>query len=187
MINKFEFSPTVIQSLKEHDRSVQQLVYQYLAPKMMAVCKRYIKEDFDAEEAFQHAFIKVFKSVHQYKAEGNFEAWVRRIMVNECLAQLRKKEHIMLSLESDDAKAYEPIDQTLPDHHLNNKELLAILQSLPYGYRTVLNMYAIEGYSHAEIAQLLKISEGTSKSQLARAREAFRNKLHQSQSQHYAI
>lgn len=135
---------------------------------MYALCCRYVKNKMEAEDVLVTAFTKVFDKIDQFKSEGSFEGWIRRIVVNEALTWIRKNRS--LYLETDLEKAdYEPDYDKLSDH-LEAEDLLRLIQLLPTGYQLVFNLYAIDGYSHKEIAEQLNISENTSKSQLSRAR-----------------
>jgi len=135
---------------------------------MLALCFRYICDDMAAEDVMVEGFIRVFSKIEQFNEEGSFEGWIRRIMVNEALGYLRKQKRILEDTLSDEANNIP--DYVHADQNLETQELLALIESLPTGYRTVFNLYAIEGYPHIEIAQMLGITESTSKSQLHRAR-----------------
>lgn len=143
---------------------------------MFTVCLRYAKDRQEAEEILQEGFIKVFTSLHQYRAEGSLEGWVRRVMVTTALQRLRSRTplHAVLSLEG---RAENEAGEERIESGLGAKELLALVQALPTAYRTVFNLYAFEGYSHKEIANLLGISEGTSKSNLYDARQWLKERL----------
>lgn len=151
-----------------NDRHAQRFLYDRLAGKMFAVCCRYIKSRMEAEDVLVVAFAKVFEKIGQYKSEGSFEGWVRRIVVNECLTHLRKSRsmHIVTDIT---AAEYEPNYEALEDQ-FQAEDLLNMIARLAPGYRIVFNLYALDGYSHKEIAEQLGISENTSKSQLSRAR-----------------
>lgn len=153
---------------QRNDRTAQQQLYAGYSGKMYALCCRYVKNKMEAEDVLVTAFTKVFDKIDQFKSEGSFEGWIRRIVVNEALTWIRKNRS--LYLETDLEKAdYEPDYDKLSDH-LETEDLLRMIQALPTGYQLVFNLYAIDGYSHKEIAEQLNISENTSKSQLSRAR-----------------
>lgn len=153
---------------QKNDRAAQQQLYASYSGKMYALCCRYVKSKMEAEDVLVTAFTKVFDKIDQFKNEGSFEGWIRRIVVNEALTWIRKNRS--LYLETDLEKAdYEPDYDHLSDH-LETEDLLRMIQALPTGYQLVFNLYAIDGYSHKEIAEQLNISENTSKSQLSRAR-----------------
>jgi RNA polymerase sigma-70 factor (ECF subfamily) len=157
----------LIEGCVNKDRKAQQLLYERFAPVMFTVCLRYVKETAEAEDVLVKAFMKVFQHIGRFEGKGSLEGWIRRIVVNEGLAYLRSNK--TMYLEVDIVKA-----DTAPSantDHLAVEDLMAMVQQLSIGYRTVFNLYAIEGYSHAEIAEMLQISEGTSKSQLSRARQ----------------
>ena len=136
---------------------------------MLAVCHRFIPEVGEAEDAMIRGFQKVFEKLNQFTSKGSFEGWVRRIMINESLGYLRQNKTLYLEVEID--KAYFEPCQELPPTNLEAEDLFAMILRLPAGYRTVFNLYAIEGYSHKEIGEFLGINESTSKSQLSRARK----------------
>lgn len=165
----------LIESCKRGDSSAQRALFNIISPRMLVVCRRYVSNKIEAEEVLISAFFKVFSHISQFRNEGSFEGWVRKIMVNEALGFLRKKRSLFLYAELDEAAEFE--EKQYADTTLHTEELLEMVASLPDGYRTVFNLYAIEGYSHAEIAQLLDIDESTSKSQLSRARELLRKRL----------
>ncbi|WP_321287506.1 RNA polymerase sigma factor [uncultured Sunxiuqinia sp.] len=153
----------------------QARLYQYLAPKMFGVCLRYSKDETEAEDNLQDGFLKVFEKIGSFRHEGAFEGWVRRIMVNVALERYRKN-HLMHPVE--DMGIYD--EPELNDNiiaELSAKDLLKIINELPPRYRMVFNLYVIEGMNHQEIADEMKISVGTSKSNLARARGILRDKV----------
>lgn len=146
----------------------QRQLYEQLAGLMLSVCRRYLKRAEDAEEALLLGFTKMFRALPEFRHEGSFEGWVRRIMVNEALGQLRRREALQVNLDAADPRLFST--PATADTQLQADDLLALLAQLPPGYRAVFNLYAVEGYGHQEIAALLGISEGTSKSQLSKAR-----------------
>lgn len=157
------------------DREAQKMLYHRYAPKMFSVCLRYAKDYHSAEDVLQEGFIKVFKYISKFRREGSFEGWMRRIFINTSIEHLRKAVTLYPIVDSED-KPIDIIDESLFDD-LDHQDLLNMIQSLSPGYRTVFNLYVIEGYSHQEIANLLDINEGTSKSQLARARTLLQKKI----------
>nr|WKN36639.1 sigma-70 family RNA polymerase sigma factor [Tunicatimonas sp. TK19036] len=163
----------LIDGLRKNDSRSQKMVYERFAPTMFAVSLRYVKDQDNAQDVLVKGFMKVFSNILQYKGDGSFEGWIRRIMVNEALMFLRKNKN--MSVEVDIEEARDTAASTYD--HLEAEDLLSLVQQLPIGYRTVFNLYAIEGYSHAEIANMLNISEGTSKSQLSRAKQLLRQLL----------
>ena len=158
----------LVVALQRGEARAQKVVYEQLASRMMAVCVRYVSNHDDAEDVLIEGFMRVFERIGQFRNEGSFEGWVRRIMVTESLMFLRKNRALRHEMSLDSVTA-EP-DYGWADDALQADDLLRLVAQLPDGYRTIFNLYAIEGYSHAEIAALTGISEGTSKSQLSRAR-----------------
>ncbi|GAB3539178.1 RNA polymerase sigma factor [Spirosoma fluminis] len=164
----FTTEAQLVKALKQGENRAHKVVYDRYAGKMLAVCTRYCANRDDAEEVMLDGFMRVFEKISQFREDGSLEGWIRRIMVTESLMFLRKNKQWRQEVSMDDV-AVEP-DYEWADTALNENELLRIVNQLPDGYRTVFNLYAIEGYSHAEIAETLGITEGTSKSQLSRAR-----------------
>lgn len=158
----------MVKALRQGDPKAQRQLYDRYAPRMMGVCMRYVGDHMTAEDVLVEGFMKVFDKIGQFKSEGSFEGWMRRIMVNESLGYLRQRKRIQEVAIQDEAQQI--VDNTLADEALETEEMLTMIDSLPTGYRTVFNLYAIEGYAHAEIAEKLGITESTSKSQLHRAR-----------------
>ncbi len=158
----------LVKGCLKRDRKAQKQLYDTYSGKMYSICFRYVKNSMDAEDVLVTAFTKIFDKIDQFKAEGSFEGWIRRIIVNESLSSLRKRKTMYLETDLEAADREPDYDQ-LSDH-LEAEDLLNLIQELPPGYRVVFNMYAIDGYSHKEIADELGISENTSKSQLSRAR-----------------
>jgi RNA polymerase sigma factor (sigma-70 family) len=163
-----ESEQKLIAGCRNKNRAAQQQLYNSYSGKMYALCSRYVKSSMEAEDVLVTAFTKVFEKIDQFKSEGSFEGWIRRIVVNESLTWLRKNK--AMYVEADIEKADREPDYNLMSDHLEAEDLLKIIQQLPAGYQLVFNLYAIDGYSHKEIAEQLGISENTSKSQLSRAR-----------------
>lgn len=147
----------------------QKELYNKYAPKMMGVCFRYIPVRQEAQDVLQDAMLKVFKNIQKFSGKGSLEGWVRKVVVNTALEHIRKFKNI--HLEEVQEVHFEQEGEASIIQQLKAKDLLKMIHSLPEGYRLVFNMYAIEGYNHREIAEKLNISEGTSKSQLSRARK----------------
>ncbi len=164
----FQSEIQLITALKRADSRAQKVVYERYSGKMMAVCVRYIANRSDAEEVMIDGFMRGFERIAQFREEGSFEGWLRRIMVTESLMFLRRAKTWRQEIALDEI-ASEP-DYEWAEDFLEVDDLLRLVGQLPEGYRTVFNLYAIEGYTHQEIASELGISEGTSKSQLSRAR-----------------
>ena len=158
----------LIKGCIKRDRTAQKHLYEAFSSKMYALCCRYVKDSMEAEDVLVTAFTKILERIDQYKGEGSFEGWIRRVVVNEALTYLRRHRSMYIETELK-AVDREPDYQQISDH-LEAEDLLNMIQELPSGYRIVFNLYAIDGYSHREIAEQLNISENTSKSQLSRAR-----------------
>ena len=158
----------LITGCRRGDHHAQQRLFDLYSSRMYGICLRYVKSTMQAEDVLVMAFTKVFDRIGQFKGEGSFEGWIRRITVNEALTSLRKTRMMMIETDLEYADR-EPDYDRLSDH-LEEEDLLKMIEKLPPGYRVVFNMYAIDGFSHKEIADHLGITENTSKSQLSRAR-----------------
>jgi RNA polymerase sigma factor (sigma-70 family) len=167
-----EETSLIKECLKENSQAQQQLYHQYAA-KMLGVCYRYVHSLEEAEDVLQEGFVKVFLHLKKFNGNGPLEAWIRRIMVNTALNQLKKRHTFMEPLDENHFKEKE----TFFNPEMEAKEIIEEIRQLPLGFRTVLNLYAIEGYSHKEISKMLGISEGTSRSQYARARRAMMKRI----------
>ncbi|WP_308990693.1 RNA polymerase sigma factor [Mariniflexile litorale] len=164
----------LIKSAVKNNREAQHVLYELHAPKMLSVCRYYIKDIQHAEEAMLNGFFKVFSNLSSYRAEGSFEGWIRRIMVRESISFLRQKKQVEFPVEEVDFK------NNYSDHintDIEVAQLQQLIDALPEGYKMVFVMYAIEGYKHHEIAGMLGITEGTSKSQLFKARKMLQERL----------
>ena len=150
------------------DCKYQQMLYNMFASKMFSVCLRYANEYNSAQDLLQEGFVKVFKNVEKFRGEGSFEGWVRRIFVNTAIEHYRKQVNLY-ALHDTEARGYEFYEENALET-LKQEDIMKMIQKLSDGYRTVFNLYVIEGFSHKEIGGMMGISEGTSKSQLARAR-----------------
>lgn len=158
----------LINGCMEGDRRMQEELYRRFSPRMYAVCLRYAGNAEEAEDILQEGFIKVFKKLDSFRSEGSFEGWVRRIFVNTAIEHFRRKRYLMPVTEKEENTIEGKFTSVLDE--LGAKDIMALVQELSPGYRTVFNMYVVEGYTHKEIADMLGISEGTSKSQLSRAK-----------------
>lgn len=162
----------------ENNRQAQHQLYTKFSPRMLSVCRQYINDIHHAEDVMITAFMKVFTNLKKFEHRGSFEGWIKRIMIHECIDYLRVKKNNFNHKDIDDVilseheEAYENEDFSIDDIQL-------LIDNLPDGYRMVFNLYVIEGYKHQEIAELLKISEGTSKSQLAHARKMLQTQINQ--------
>lgn len=150
------------------ERKMQYELYQRFAPKMYGVCLRYAGKVEEAEDILQEGFIKVFNKMGSYRGDGSFEGWIRRIFVNTAIEHFRKKTYLQPITEMEESMVEGKYLSVLDN--LAEKDIIQLVQKLSPGYRTVFNMYVIEGYTHKQIAEALNISEGTSKSQLSRAK-----------------
>jgi len=166
----------LIKGCLRNDRLAQKEFYHYFADNMYALCLRYTGNEDEAKDVLQDAFIKVFKNLKQYKSKGSFHGWVRRIVVNTALERFRDKNYLF-ALHADDVDEVNVEGYSHVLEEISKKEIMNLVQSLTPQYRVVFNLYAIEGYSHKEIAEMLNIKEGTSKSNLSRAREILKEKL----------
>lgn len=158
----------LIESCRNGDRKAQKLLFDRYSPKMFGVCRRYVKNYEDAEDMLVEGLYKVLANIHKFKGSGSFEGWIRRIIVNECLMFLRKKHNFKMTVEISEVDVKSTV--TVLDE-LAAQDILNLLNKLPTGYRTVFNLYVIEGYKHREIAEILNISINTSKSQLILAKK----------------
>ena len=160
----------LIQGCIKADRHCQSLLYSRISASMLVVCLRYSRNREEAEEVLQEGFLQVFKSIHQFRGEGSFEGWVRKIMVNCSLQKIRSRSHLTPVYTIDQSRE-EPADNEFIYAELSAKELIGLVQQLPPMYRAVFNLYVFEGMKHREIAEALGVSEGTSKSNLSDARK----------------
>lgn len=168
----------LINACRQRDRRAQQALYDRFAPSMFGVCRRYVKTQEDAEDVLIEAFFKVLTNIDQYKGEGSFEGWIRRIVVNESLMALRKRVNFTQMLELTDIDV--PVNTSVLQE-LVAQDILNLIDLLPIGYRTVFNLYVMEGYKHREIGQIMGISINTSKSQLILAKKRLKSLLEQIQ------
>lgn len=170
------FDHKLIDSCMKGDRAAQKVLYDRLAPRMFPLCIRYVSDRDLAEDVLQDGFVTLFTKLHEYKGEGSFDGWARRIFVTTSLMNLRKKDALKMSDDLEAAKGLRA-ETSSQLQNLGYKELMAMITELPPGFRTVFNMYVIEGYSHKEIGEALGISETTSRTQLSRARIWLQNKI----------
>ena len=170
----------LIESCIKGDRAAQKVLYDRLAPRMFPVCIRYVGDRERAEDILQEGFITLFTRLDTYKGEGSFEGWARKIFVTTALMELRKKDALKMSDDLETARGMkaETVTQL---QSIGYKDLMKLITQLPPGFRTVFNMYAIEGYSHKEIGEILGISETTSRTQLSRARIWLQKKIKESE------
>lgn len=173
VINLHQDEKKTIQLALENNRHAHHQIYSKFSPKMLGVCRQYIKDIHQAEDIMITAFMKVFSNLKNFEHKGSFEGWIRRIMVNECISFLRVQKQVKFTE-----------DETFFEERFNNiesqfsvEDIQFLIDALPEGYKMVFNLYAIEGYKHQEIAQMLGISEGTSKSQLFQARKLLQEQI----------
>jgi RNA polymerase sigma factor (sigma-70 family) len=166
----------LVKRCKAGERKSQETLYKQFASKMLGVCLRYATDKMEAEDMLQNGFIRVFQKINDFRGEGSFEGWMRRIMVN-CSIEYYRRNNKMMQLVDLDEAGMEASDNPLATAKLEAKDLVMLIQRLSPGYRIVFNLYAIEGYSHKEIAAIVGITEGASKSQLSRARSILREQV----------
>jgi RNA polymerase sigma-70 factor (ECF subfamily) len=152
-----------------NNATAQEALYNRFSPRMLGVCYRFAKNREDAEDMLQEGFIKVFTQIHQYRNEGALEGWIRRIVVHTCINILKKNKKFSDSVDIIHANSVNVKEEIIPSI-MQAKQIVECIRTLPLGYKTVLNLYAIEGYSHKEIAMMLDIEESTSRSQYTRAK-----------------
>ena len=174
VIQFYKNENTLLEKVAKNNREAQHVLFQMHAPKMLSVCRYYIKDIQNAEEVMLNGFFKVFSNLKGFRAEGSFEGWIRKIMVRECLSFLRQQKQVEFILEEVGFK----------NDYANNiqsdidvAQIQQLIDELPEGYKMVFIMYAIEGYKHHEIADMLNITEGTSKSQLFKAINLLQQKI----------
>ena len=170
------FDLKLIESCREGDRAAQKVLYERLAPRMFPVCIRYIGDREAAEDVLQDGFVTLFTRLDSYKGEGSFEGWARKIFVTTALMELRRKDALKMSDELDVVRGMksETVSQL---QNIGYKDLMNLITQLPPGFRTVFNLYAVEGFTHKDIGEMLGISETTSRTQLSRARAWLQNKI----------
>jgi len=160
----------ILQGCIHNHPVAQRELYNRFSPKMLAVCYRFAHNREDAEDMLQESFIKVFSQIHTFQNKGAFEGWIRRIIVHTCINHLKKNKRFNESVDIINASAIQVREESIPSI-VQAKQIVECIRLLPIGYRTVLNLYAIEGYSHKEIAEMLDIEESTSRSQYTRAKQ----------------
>ncbi len=178
-INKSKPIEDLVQGCLDNSQRAQRDLYDRYSSLMFSICLRYVGDTAQAEDIMIAGFMKIFANIKQFLGKGSFEGWMRRIMVNEALAFIRKNKSMYLEVDIQVAD-YEPNYGLLGDR-LEADDLMRLVNDLPVGYKTIFNLYAIEGYAHKEIADMLGISVNTSKSQLSRARTLLQSKLIESE------
>jgi RNA polymerase sigma-70 factor (ECF subfamily) len=157
-----------------NERQAQALLYKLMAPKMLAVCMRYVTDRDEAQDILQEGFIKVFQNMEYFRREGSLEGWIRRIMVHSAISRFRKRRQLIFA--DDMGESSLPTEPTF-NNSLEAKDLLKMIQQLPDTYRSVFNLYAVEGYSHQEIGQMLGMTELLSRTSLHRARTILKTRI----------
>jgi len=163
----------IIAKALDNDRAAQQKIYSQFAPKMLGVCRQYIKDIHHAEDLMITAFMKVFSNLKNFENKGSFEGWIRRIMINECISFIRVQKRV--SFLEDEFYAEDTFNNI--ESGLSVDDIQSLIDALPDGYKMIFNLYAIEGFKHKEIAEMLGINEGTSKSQLSHARRILQEQV----------
>jgi RNA polymerase sigma factor (sigma-70 family) len=173
----------LVRGMKSGKPDVQRHVYDLYADRMMALCVRYARDRDEAADILQEGFIRVFRKIDTFKEEGSLEGWIRRVITNVAIRSYQRNARLHVAVDLEEAEREVGVNGLDADH--SAEELLAMIQRLPDGYRVVFNLFAIEGYSHEEIAEQLDISVGTSKSQLSRARQSLQRMLEQQNMHHH--
>lgn len=163
----------IIAQAANNNRHAQQQIYSKHASKMLSICRQYVKDVHQAEDIMITAFMKVFTNLKAFEHKGSFEGWIRRIMVNECISFLRVQKKVKFL---EDEFFIEDTFNNI-ESHFSVEDIQTLIDGLPDGYRMVFNLYAIEGFKHQEIAKMLGINEGTSKSQLSHARKMLKDQI----------
>lgn len=168
----------LIESCRKGNRRAQKELYETYSRKMMGVCLRYVSDRETARDLLQDGFVKVFTSLDSYSGLGSFEGWMRKVFVNNALEYLRKSDVLREATDLDNtAELVQPSSSIISD--MSAAELMQLVQGLPAGFRTVFNLFAIEGYSHKEISEMLEITESTSRSQFTRAKQLLQRKINE--------
>lgn len=171
--NLYNNEKELIRQAINNDRMAQKHIFTTYSPKMLGICRRYIKDIHLSEDVMIKGFVKIFSSLQSFSFQGSFEGWIRKIITNECISFLRSKKQLFYTEET---YYFEEIHDEI-NQQFSVEEIEKLIDSLPNGYRIVFNLYAIEGYKHSEIAKMLGISEGTSKSQLSHARKILKKQI----------
>jgi len=163
----------LIKQCADNDRKAQEEIYQLFSGKLFSICLKYSKNKQEAQDNFQDGFVTIFEKIGQFKFNGSFEGWMKRVMINTVLLKYRNKT--VLNIVTEDIPDEVIVD--IDDDEISLDFLLNLIQSLPDRYRMVFNLYVLDGHSHKEISKMLQIAEGTSKSNLARARAILKQKI----------
>jgi RNA polymerase sigma-70 factor, ECF subfamily len=174
VIQLYKNEAQLIKKARQNNREAQRILYDLHAPKMLSVCRYYISDLQHAEDVMLSSFFKVFTKLKEFKSEGSFEGWIRRIMVRESISFLRQQKQ--MEFLKDEVEVYDEVTNNIKTE-MDVEKIQLLIDNLPDGYRIVFVMHAIEGYKHSEIAEMLNIREGTSKSQLFKARKLLQQQL----------
>lgn len=168
----------LIEKCKKYDRVAQKMLYDRYAPILLGICMRYVFEKSEAEDILQEGFLKIFTKITEFEGRGSFEGWMKRVIVNTAITHYHKSsKHNKYHYDINDVQLPKNEKPAIGEAEFTSEELLYVIHSLPDGYKHVFNLYAIEGYKHKEIAEMLKIDINTSKSQYSRAKKLIRKKL----------
>ena len=178
MSRTIDLNSKIVEDCKENDAKAQMRLYDMYCDAMFIIAKRYVKDSFTAEDLMQDAFIKVFKNIQSFKGEVTIGAWIKKIMINQCLDYLKKKRIELVSIEEKELNVADEDDWTVKEE-VNVQTITMAINSLPEKYKVVLNLYLLEGYDHQEIAQVLNITEVNSRSQLMRGKNKLKSQLKQ--------
>jgi RNA polymerase sigma-70 factor (ECF subfamily) len=165
----------LVEGCIREDRNYQKILWNTYSSKLMSLCLRYCKNQEEAEDALMEAFVRIYDKLPTFRYQSSLETWMRRIAVNISINKLRAQKHIWNEISESE---YEMGYEDYQFKQLEYRQIMALIEKLPVGYRTVFNLFAVEGYSHKEISELLAIDEGTSRSQLAKARKVLQEMLH---------
>lgn len=169
--------PQIIEGCTKHDRKAQQLLYDKYSRFLLGVCLRYASDKAEAEDILQDSFLKIFFNIKDYSGTGSFIGWLRKVVVNTAITHYHKNLKYRYHVEIEEFVSTETGVMSFEENYFTSDELYMVLNELPTGYRMVFNLYAVEGYKHKEIAEMLGIDTNTSKSQYSRAKAAIRDKL----------
>lgn len=178
-IRKSKVENELVLACRKNNGKAQRMLYDKYSALMLGLCRRYIRGEQEAEDVMINGFMKIFSKIELYEGKGSFEGWMKRIMINEALGYIRKNKAMYLETDIEEADREPDFDRLSTSLEAN--DLMKMIAELPSGYRTIFNLYAIEGYSHKEIGELLGINENTSKSQLSRARAHLQRKVLESE------
>ncbi len=167
----------IVEGCRRRNKKAQQVLFDRYAPILLGICMRYVKDKSEAEDILQEGFLKIFLNINDFAEKGTFENWMKKIIVNTAITFYHRNFKHNQNLDIEDVNPNEVITTDSPEGDYDTNELLQLINSMPQGYKVIFNLYAIEGYKHKEIAEMLNIDENTSKSQYARARKWMQNKL----------